>query len=70
MNTKSCHFKCKHIFVILGLMNSMVSVQLRNGSRPFEGRVEVTLSNITGTLCAVGFDDRDASVVCRMLGHG
>ena len=50
-------------------MNSMVSVQLQNGSRPNEGRVEVTIRDVTGTICDDGFDNRDARVVCRMLGY-
>ena len=50
-------------------MNTMVSVQLRSGSQANEGRVEVTFRNVTGTICDYGFDNNDASVVCRMLGH-
>ena len=56
-------------FVIIGSMNTTVSVQLRSDSRPNEGRVEVTFRNVTGTICDRGFDDRDARVVCRMLGY-
>ena len=55
--------------VIIGSMNSIVSVQLRGGSQANEGRVEVSFRNVTGTICDYRFDDRDARVVCRMLGY-
>ena len=73
MNMTCTSCICKH-FVIIGSMNTTVSVQLRSGSRANEGRVEVTLRNVTGTICDLDFDDRDfddrdARVVCRMLGY-
>lgn len=44
-------------------------MQLTGGLSIFQGRVEITVFNITGTICDDGFDDREATVICRMLGH-
>jgi len=40
------------------------------GSRSIEGLVEITINNITGTICDHGWDEKDATVVCAMLGYG
>ena len=45
------------------------TVQLRNGSFPGEGRVEICVNNAWGTVCDDGWDNADASVVCRELGY-
>ncbi|ESO09321.1 hypothetical protein HELRODRAFT_152847, partial [Helobdella robusta] len=43
-------------------------VSLKGGVGRGEGRVELKISNITGTICSDRWDDRDAKVICRMLG--
>lgn len=40
-----------------------------DGNRPTEGRVQITINNITGTICDDDWDDRDAAVICHMLGY-
>ena len=44
-------------------------VRLLNGYLPGEGRVEICINNAWGTVCDDGWDDADASVVCRRLGY-
>ena len=39
------------------------------GATPLEGRVEVCLGGVWGTVTRNGFDQRDAAVVCRSLGY-
>jgi hypothetical protein len=56
------------IFFVLG-PNPNVTVQLTGGLTIFQGRVEIRVFNHWGTICDDGFDDREATVICRMLGH-
>ncbi|KAH3776285.1 hypothetical protein DPMN_177706, partial [Dreissena polymorpha] len=44
------------------------TIQLENGSSPYEGRIAINVDNATGTVCFDGFDYEDAKVVCKMLG--
>jgi len=44
------------------------SVRLKGSNKPDRGRVEVLHNNQWGSICNNGWDDIDASVVCRMFG--
>ncbi|XP_069779234.1 neurotrypsin [Narcine bancroftii] len=45
-------------------------IRLQGGQSLGEGRVEVYVNGVWGVICSKNWDDRDASVVCRHLGHG
>ena len=45
------------------------TVQLADGSRSFEGRVEVLMNGVLGTVCDNGWSLPEADVVCRELGY-
>ncbi|KAK3704230.1 hypothetical protein QZH41_007846 [Actinostola sp. cb2023] len=46
-----------------------VQVRLAGGRSPNSGRVEVRYHGAWGTVCKLGWDTKDAEVVCRMLGY-
>ncbi|MCB9540417.1 MAG: scavenger receptor cysteine-rich domain-containing protein [Myxococcales bacterium] len=45
------------------------ALRLRNPAVPYSGLVEVFVEYAWGTVCSVGFELRDADVVCRALGY-
>ncbi|XP_076441683.1 neurotrypsin-like [Babylonia areolata] len=49
-----------------------VHVYLVDGGSPNQGRVELEVGDTRGTICDDSFDNRDATVICRMAGfeHG
>ena len=44
-------------------------LRLVGGNIPNEGRVEICMNNVWGTICDDGWDNTDATVVCRQLGY-
>ncbi|KAG7484983.1 neurotrypsin isoform X1 [Solea senegalensis] len=46
------------------------SVRLQGGRSKLDGRVEIYLSGVWGSICGDDWSDKDAAVVCRQLGKG
>ena len=44
-------------------------IRLVGGNVPYEGRVEICLENEWGSICDIGWDEADASVVCTRLDY-
>ena len=45
-------------------------MRLVGGSGPHAGRVEVMHNRAWGTVCSLGWDLQEATVVCHQLGYG
>ena len=45
------------------------SVRLVSGQTPYDGRVEICLNGVWGSVCDDRWDYRDAKVVCRQLNY-
>ncbi|XP_030851596.1 deleted in malignant brain tumors 1 protein-like [Strongylocentrotus purpuratus] len=66
--TSCSHAKDAGVICYSGAHPQPFQVRLIGGSNDAEGRVEVTHDGSWGTICHLGWDLRDARVVCRMLG--
>ena len=44
-------------------------LRLAGGNIPNEGRVEICMNNVWGTVCDDSWGSTDATVVCRQLGY-
>ena len=57
--------------VLLSLMSAVPETNIRlvdGGGIPTHGRVEIQINGTWGTICDDGFDQRDAAVICSMMG--
>ena len=44
-------------------------LRLAGGNIAYEGRVEICINNVWGTVCLDSWGSADATVVCRQLGY-
>ncbi len=44
-------------------------MRLVNGGSSLEGRLEICLNGVWGTICDQSWDDRDAGVACSQMGY-
>ena len=44
-------------------------VRLQGGVKSNEGRVELCINNVWGSICDYGWNTNDAAVVCNQLGY-
>jgi deleted-in-malignant-brain-tumors protein 1 len=51
-------------------VSTSVPLRLVEGTSDYDGRLEVKINNVWGTICNDRFDEVDASVACYMLGFG
>ena len=56
------HYDC-----ILDCQNG--ELRLQGGPRASEGTVEICIDNVWGNILENGFGDKDASLVCKLLGY-
>ena len=61
---------CSYFYnILLVIVCKEGEIRLRNGSTPYEGRVEICTSNSWGTICNDGWSRKDALVACKQLSY-
>lgn len=53
-----------------GESSNIRSIRLVGSSSPYEGRVELLIAGVWGTVCDDMWDRSDGMVACRQLGYG
>ena len=59
---------CKK-YITLSAPCATGQLRLMGGNIPNEGRVEICMNNVWGTVCDDLWSNRNAMVVCRQLGY-
>ncbi|XP_048244989.1 deleted in malignant brain tumors 1 protein-like isoform X2 [Haliotis rufescens] len=69
--SSKCHNTENAGVICLPMPSSGIGLKIRlsDGLDQYEGRVELQVYGLWGTVCDDSFDTREASVVCRMLGY-
>ena len=59
----------RHILLLLLLLDCQNGdLRLQGGPSASEGTVEICFDNVWGNILETGFGDKDASLVCNLLG--
>ena len=55
--------------IIIAVPCTTGELRLAGGNIPNEGRVQICINNVWGTVCDDSWSINDATVVCRQLGY-
>ena len=56
-----------HLTIRCCSMSTVSGIRLTDGGSPNQGRVEVSVNGMWGSVCSNGWDIKEAEVVCRIL---